>query len=55
LGDFRHGFGGDLALAAGMDGWMFKKATWYEKVILIIAGLALVYPSWVYDLTGLAS
>ena len=45
---------GIFALAAGMDGWMFKKATWYEKVILIIAGLALVYPSWVYDVIGLA-
>jgi TRAP transporter 4TM/12TM fusion protein len=44
---------GIFALAAGMDGWMFKKTTWYEKVILIIAGLALVYPSWVYDVTGL--
>jgi TRAP transporter 4TM/12TM fusion protein len=45
---------GIFALAAGMDGWMFKKATSYEKAILIIAGLALVYPSWVYDVTGLA-
>jgi len=45
---------GIFALAAGMDGWMFKKATWYEKVILVIAGLALVYPSWIYDLSGLS-
>jgi len=45
---------GIFALAAGMDGWMFKKTTWYEKIILIIAGLALVYPSWVYDVIGLA-
>ncbi len=44
---------GIFALAAGMDGWMFKKTTWYERVILIIAGLALVYPSWVYDIFGL--
>jgi TRAP transporter 4TM/12TM fusion protein len=45
---------GIFALAAGMDGWMFKKATWYERVILVIAGVALVYPSWIYDVTGLA-
>lgn len=44
---------GIFALAAGMDGWMFKRATWYERVILIFAGLALVYPSPVYDLLGL--
>jgi TRAP transporter 4TM/12TM fusion protein len=45
---------GIFALAAGMDGWMFKKAKGYERVILIVAGLALVYPSWVYDMVGLA-
>jgi TRAP-type uncharacterized transport system fused permease subunit len=45
---------GIFALAAGMDGWMFKKAKGYERGILIIAGLALIYPSWVYDGVGLA-
>ena len=44
---------GIFALAAGMDGWMFKRANWYERVILIVAGLALVYPSLVSDITGL--
>ena len=45
---------GIFALAAGMDGWMFKKTTIYERIILIIAGLTLVYPAWIYDLVGLA-
>jgi TRAP transporter 4TM/12TM fusion protein len=45
---------GIFALAAGMDGWMFKKTTTYERIILIIAGLTLVYPAWIYDLVGLA-
>jgi TRAP-type uncharacterized transport system fused permease subunit len=44
---------GIFALAAGMDGWMFKRATPYERAILIIAGLALVYPALVYDFVGL--
>lgn len=44
---------GIFALAAGMDGWMFKKATRYERIILIIAGLTLVYPALTYDLIGL--
>jgi TRAP transporter 4TM/12TM fusion protein len=44
---------GIFALAAGMDGWMFKRATPYERAILIIAGLALVYPALVYDFIGL--
>ncbi len=45
---------GIFALAAGMDGWMFKRATSYERAILIIAGLALVYPALLYDFIGLA-
>ncbi len=45
---------GIFALAAGMDGWMFKETTWYERIILIVAGVALVYPSLVFDVSGLA-
>jgi TRAP transporter 4TM/12TM fusion protein len=44
---------GIFALAAGMDGWMFKRATSYERAILILAGLALVYPTVLYDFIGL--
>jgi TRAP transporter 4TM/12TM fusion protein len=44
---------GIFALAAGMDGWMFKEAKRYERAILVVAGLALVYPSWTYDVVGL--
>jgi TRAP-type uncharacterized transport system fused permease subunit len=32
---------------------MFKRATWYERIILICAGLALVYPSTTFDIIGL--
>jgi TRAP transporter 4TM/12TM fusion protein len=45
---------GIFALAAGMDGWMFKRTKGYERAILVVAGLALVYPSWTYDMIGLA-
>ncbi len=45
---------GIFALAAGMDGWMFKEATWYERIILVGAGVALVYPSLIFDVSGLA-
>ena len=44
---------GIFALAAGMDGWMFKRATSYERVILVLSGLALVYPTLFYDFIGL--
>jgi TRAP transporter 4TM/12TM fusion protein len=46
-------FVGVYALAAGMDGWMFKRATWYERGILILSGLALVYPTTTFDIIGL--
>ena len=44
---------GIFALAAGMDGWMFKRTTWFERIILIAAGLALVYPALTFDAVGL--
>jgi TRAP transporter 4TM/12TM fusion protein len=44
---------GIFALAAGMDGWMFKRATSWERVILVVAGLALVYPALTFDFVGL--
>ena len=44
---------GIFALAAGMDGWMFKRATWYERGVLVLGGLALVYPSTLFDMAGL--
>ena len=44
---------GIFALAAGMDGWMFKRATIFERIILVAAGLALVYPALTFDAVGL--
>ncbi len=44
---------GIFALAAGMDGWMFKRANAWERIILIAAGVALVYPALTFDAVGL--
>ncbi|MCX5913381.1 MAG: TRAP transporter fused permease subunit [Deltaproteobacteria bacterium] len=44
---------GIFALAAGMDGWMFKRANSFERIILVAAGLALVYPALTFDAVGL--
>ncbi len=44
---------GIYALAAGMDGWLFKRATLSERAILILSGLALVYPTLLFDFIGL--
>jgi TRAP transporter 4TM/12TM fusion protein len=44
---------GIFALAAGMDGWMFKRAKFYERIVLVVSGLALVYPTLLFDFIGL--
>jgi TRAP transporter 4TM/12TM fusion protein len=43
---------GITALAAGLQGWLFKKTTNLEKWILIAAGVAIVYPSSATDVIG---
>ena len=45
---------GIAALAAGMQGWVFKQTSRFERWLLILAGLALVYPRAAFDYIGLA-
>ena len=40
------------ALAGGVENWFLKRTTLYERVMLIVAGLALVYPEPLYDIVG---
>jgi TRAP transporter 4TM/12TM fusion protein len=44
---------GIAALAGGVQGWLFGRTNWVEKWLLILAGLALVYPTNAADLAGL--
>jgi TRAP transporter 4TM/12TM fusion protein len=45
-------FVGLAALAAGVENWLFKKTTIYERTMLIVGGLILVYPIALYDIIG---
>ncbi len=45
---------GIAALAAGVQGWLFRKTTSPERWLLILAGLALVYPKPLFDYIGIA-
>jgi TRAP transporter 4TM/12TM fusion protein len=45
---------GIAALAAGFQGWALRKATPFERVLLIVAGFALAYPTAIADAVGLA-
>jgi TRAP transporter 4TM/12TM fusion protein len=42
------------ALAAGFQGWALKKTTALERMMLIAAGFAMVYPGWISDVLGYA-
>ncbi|CAG0976820.1 partial Sialic acid TRAP transporter permease protein SiaT, partial [Anaerolineae bacterium] len=44
---------GITALTTGVGGWLLRKALWYERAVLVIAGILLVYPSTNLDLIGL--
>ncbi|RYF18642.1 MAG: TRAP transporter fused permease subunit [Comamonadaceae bacterium] len=45
---------GIAALAAGFQGWALRRTNVAERWLLIAAGFALAYPSWMSDLAGLA-
>ncbi|MGQ9645138.1 MAG: TRAP transporter permease [Thermodesulfobacteriota bacterium] len=45
-------FLGIAALAGGVEGWFLKRTPPYERVMLIVAGLLLVYPIALYDIIG---
>jgi len=50
---FITGLLGILALAGGVDSWFFKKTTFPERALLVIAGLTLMYPAGWADLVGI--
>ncbi len=43
---------GIVALAGGLQGWLLRRTTLPERWMLIIAGLALVYPAGFSDILG---
>jgi TRAP-type uncharacterized transport system fused permease subunit len=47
-------FMGIAALVGGVQNWLFQKCNLVERILLIAAGLLLVYPTPVADFIGLA-
>jgi TRAP transporter 4TM/12TM fusion protein len=43
---------GIMALAGGFQGWLFKRTPPWERILLVAAGVMLVYPSKLLDLVG---
>jgi TRAP-type uncharacterized transport system fused permease subunit len=45
---------GILALAAGFQGWAWRRTTVPERIMLLVAGVMLVYPGKLLDAIGFA-
>src|SRR5881392_2466266 len=45
---------GIVALAGGLQGWLFRRTTVYERWMLVVAGFLLVYPTSSADIVGFA-
>jgi TRAP transporter 4TM/12TM fusion protein len=45
---------GIVALAGGLQGWLLKRTSVYERAMLILAGFLLVYPAPAADAVGIA-
>jgi TRAP transporter 4TM/12TM fusion protein len=43
---------GIMALCGAFQGWLFKKTTAYERMMLLVAGVLLVYPKTAFDVAG---
>jgi len=43
---------GIAALAGGLQGWLLKRISTAERIMLIVAGFLLVYPNTLFDLIG---
>ena len=45
---------GIVALAGGLQGWLLRRTTPFERWMLVVAGLMLVYPRAMFDYIGAA-
>jgi len=43
---------GIICLAGGLQGWFIEKTKVFERIIMVISGVALAYPSTEADLIG---
>jgi TRAP transporter 4TM/12TM fusion protein len=43
---------GVVAIAGGLQGWLWKKCPLWERALLIVAGFLLVYPKTLFDVIG---
>jgi TRAP-type uncharacterized transport system fused permease subunit len=44
---------GMFAISGGMEGYMAKKMPWWERLLAVIGGLALIEPKLATDIIGM--
>ena len=44
---------GMFSVASGLEGYMLRNASWWERILCIAGGLLLIYPGLVTDIAGL--
>ena len=44
---------GMFGVSSGLEGYMFRKASWWERLLSVAGGLLLIYPGMVTDVIGL--
>jgi len=47
-------FLGLTAIAGAVENWFLKKTTFYERLMLLAAGMILIYPVALYDVIGIS-
>ena len=45
---------GTIALAAGLNGYLFKKCSIAERVLLVVSAIAMIHPGTMTDIIGIA-
>jgi TRAP-type uncharacterized transport system fused permease subunit len=42
-----------IGIGAGVIGYWYRPLKWFERIILIAAGVAMIYPESISDIAGL--
>ena len=45
---------GMFGVASGLEGYVFRKCIWIERIFFIIAGLLMIDTGWITDVAGLS-
>ena len=44
---------GIFSVSAALEGYVVRNMTWWQRIIIAVGGLLLIYPGWVTDVIGL--